>query len=99
MHGYIRCMIIAPIHQAKTKLTQLLQKVEQGERVVITRHGEPVAELVRAREQPCFSLARVAELQAAQGLPLTRARAPSDFDEIDAFDGPWADGSVFPGRR
>lgn len=32
--------------EAKTRLPQLLQRVEAGERFVITRHSRPVAELV-----------------------------------------------------
>jgi prevent-host-death family protein len=37
------------IHQAKTQLSRLLELVEQGEPVVIARHGKPVAELVLVR--------------------------------------------------
>ena len=29
----------------KTRLSELLDRVEQGERIVITKHGRPVAEL------------------------------------------------------
>jgi len=36
--------------EAKNKLSELLDKVEQGEEVVITRHGKPVAKLVPATE-------------------------------------------------
>lgn len=32
-------------YAAKTHLPKLLQRVEKGERFVITRHGRPVAEL------------------------------------------------------
>ena len=32
--------------EAKTKLSELLDKVEAGETVTITRHGAPVAKLV-----------------------------------------------------
>ena len=35
--------------EAKTRLPQLLQRVEAGERFVITRYGRPVAELVPFR--------------------------------------------------
>lgn len=35
------------VHEAKTQLTRLLELVEQGETVIIARHGKPVAELVR----------------------------------------------------
>lgn len=33
-------------YEAKTHLPKLLDRVKQGERFVITRHGNPVAELV-----------------------------------------------------
>jgi len=32
--------------EAKTHLSRLLQRVAAGERIVITRHGKPVAELI-----------------------------------------------------
>lgn len=32
--------------QAKTHLAELLDRVESGEEVVITRHGQPIARLV-----------------------------------------------------
>lgn len=33
-------------YQAKTHLSELLDRVEGGDRIVITRHGKPVAQLV-----------------------------------------------------
>lgn len=33
------------VAEAKNKFTHLLDRVEDGERVIITRHGKPVAEL------------------------------------------------------
>ena len=35
-------------YEAKTHLPELLRRVEKGERITITRHGHPVAELVPA---------------------------------------------------
>jgi prevent-host-death family protein len=35
------------IHEAKTHLSRLLQRVAEGEEVVIARAGEPIARLVR----------------------------------------------------
>ena len=35
-------------YDAKTHLPKLLERVQQGERFVITKHGRPVAELVPA---------------------------------------------------
>ena len=41
------------VAEAKNNFTYLLDQVEQGETVVITRHGKPVAELkAMAREKP-----------------------------------------------
>jgi prevent-host-death family protein len=33
-------------YDAKTRLSELLDRVEKGEQIVITRHGKPVARLV-----------------------------------------------------
>ena len=41
-------MIEVNIHEAKTHLSRLIARVEQGEEVLIARAGEPVARLVRA---------------------------------------------------
>ena len=41
------------IHEAKTHLSRLLQKVSEGEEVIISRAGVPVARLVAvSREKP-----------------------------------------------
>jgi prevent-host-death family protein len=37
------------VHEAKTQLSKLLAKVEQGEEVVIARDGKPIAKLVPFR--------------------------------------------------
>ncbi len=38
-------------YEAKTKFSELLERVENGERVTITRHGRPVAELVPTKQR------------------------------------------------
>jgi prevent-host-death family protein len=43
--------------QAKTNLSALVEEVEKGGQVVITRHGKPVAKLVRA--EPMLTLEEV----------------------------------------
>jgi prevent-host-death family protein len=40
-----------PIHQAKDRFSALLQAVEEGEEIVITRHGKKIARIVRETEQ------------------------------------------------
>jgi prevent-host-death family protein len=39
------------VHEAKTRLSQLLAQVEAGEEVVIARAGKPVARLVPAAKR------------------------------------------------
>lgn len=39
------------IFEAKTHLSSLLEEVEKGGEIVITRHGKPVARLVRAEQR------------------------------------------------
>jgi len=39
------------VHEARTQLSRLLELVEQGETVVIARHGQPVAKLIPARKK------------------------------------------------
>ena len=39
-------------YEAKTHFAQLLDAVEKGEKITITRHGVPVAMLVPSREVP-----------------------------------------------
>ena len=46
-------MVIVNVHQAKTHLSRLLERVAAGEEVVIARAGNPVARLVPLqREEP-----------------------------------------------
>lgn len=45
-------MKIVNIHEAKTKLSALLAEIEKtGEKVLICRHGKPVADLVPHRKR------------------------------------------------
>lgn len=39
------------VSEAKTHLAQLLDDVERGEEITITRHGRPVAKLIGARRR------------------------------------------------
>jgi prevent-host-death family protein len=59
--------------EAKNTLGALLDRVEQGEEIVITRHGKPVARL-----GPCAAPVDKEIAQAA--LARIRARAPKQGD-------------------
>ena len=59
------------MHEAKTTLSDLLRRVSEGEEVVITRSGEPVARLVPVQRRAPRTLGRDAGL----------FEVPPDFDE------------------
>ena len=60
-----------PIHQAKSQLSELIRAAEQGEDVVLTRHGKPVVRLVA--ERPDEPSAAERERIAGQALEDLRA--------------------------
>ena len=43
-------MIKVNVHEAKTHLSRLLEKVREGEQVIIAKRNKPVAELVLIEE-------------------------------------------------
>jgi prevent-host-death family protein len=73
------------IHQAKTNLSKLLSRVEQGEEIVISNRGIPIAKLVPFRT----SLDRRSSLGQDRG----KFEVPDDFNAplpeeiLAAFEG------------
>ena len=61
------------VHDAKTQLSRLLERVEAGEEVVIARAGKPVARLVPWSEHP---------EPRPLGLFRGKIRVAEDFDEL-----------------
>ena len=61
-------MITCGAFEAKTHLSSLLERVAAGEEVLITKHGRPVARLVKAeeaaRDQVDATIARLKALRA-----------------------------------
>ena len=53
------------IFEAKTNLSSLIEEVEKGGEIVITRHGKPVARLTRARMDKPYTPEQVAERRKA----------------------------------
>jgi prevent-host-death family protein len=62
------------MHEAKTKLSQLVERAEAGEEVIIARRGKPAVQLVPV--EPTGSLADV------RGAWRGRVRVAEDFDEL-----------------
>lgn len=79
-------MHTVPIHQAKSQLSELIRAVENGEEVVLTRHGKRVIRLIKEPEsvQPSIEARRqaiVAELQALRAkVAATAAEQGGGFD-------------------
>jgi prevent-host-death family protein len=58
------------VHDAKTHLSRLLERVAQGEEIIIAKSGRPVAKLVRVAAEP-----------RTPGRLKGRIRISADFDE------------------
>jgi prevent-host-death family protein len=61
-------MITVGAFEAKTHLSSLLEKVEAGEEVLITRHGKPIARLVGAQAED-----RTRAVEAVERLKMLQA--------------------------
>jgi len=76
-------MVEVGVHEAKTHLSRLLERVEAGEEIVITRRGKPVA-VLRTHQAPA---------QREFGNRAGEWSVPDDFDAplpdglLDAFEG------------
>jgi prevent-host-death family protein len=73
-----------PVSEAKARLTDLVRRAEEGDEVVLTRHGQPAVRLVPVTRPPSRDrrLALFAELQksaAAKLLPGPDAARGHDF--------------------
>jgi prevent-host-death family protein len=69
--------------EAKNKLSALLDRVEQGEEIIITRHGRPVARLVPATGEIDRSQAQAA-LQRMRDRAVQAGLAPFDWETLKA---------------
>ena len=70
-----------PVKEAKAKLTELIRAAEAGERIVLTRHGKPVADLVpHAEEKPMSFMERYEAWHAAHPTDRVGWISP-DFDD------------------
>lgn len=73
------------VYQAKTKLSELIDRAAAGEEIVISRHGRPVARLIAYRP-PSLKRRKL-------GLLAGKLQVPDDFDDplpdevLDAFEG------------
>lgn len=62
------------MHEAKTKLSQLVERAQAGEEIVIARNGTPVARLVPVAPSGSFASLR--------GIYKGQITVADDFDEL-----------------
>jgi prevent-host-death family protein len=62
------------MHEAKTKLSQLVERAEAGEEIVIARNGKPVARLVPFGGSKSF--------RSIRGMWRDQVHIADDFDEL-----------------
>ena len=62
------------MHEAKTKLSQLVERAEAGEEIIIARRGKPIVRLVPVERTNSFAQA----LGALRG----RIHIADDFDQL-----------------
>jgi prevent-host-death family protein len=62
------------MHEAKTHLSQLVERALDGEEIVLTRRGEPAVRLVPERSGGGFA--------SLAGVWRGRVRIAADFDEL-----------------
>jgi prevent-host-death family protein len=70
------------VAEAKNRLPSLIDKAIEGEEVVITRHGKPVAELRPARQRNAKSAKAMHEWLLAR----TRARRGVGITSVELLD-------------
>jgi prevent-host-death family protein len=87
------------VKELKNRLTHYLRRAKQGEEVIVTERGRPVALLqpIRSAKQVMSQEAKLAQL-AAQGFLILPIRKPSRFRPIRA-KGPLASRMILEDRR
>ena len=75
-------MMTLPLYEAKTRLSELLTAVEQGEQVIITRHGRAVAKLLGMDGIEGLTLAEIAARKRAMRrvVEASKGRSLGDMD-------------------
>lgn len=68
-------------YEAKAKLSEILRRVEKGKTVVVTRRGEPIAEIRPIRSVPATLERRLQDL-AERGVLVRSGRRPRTLQPL-----------------
>lgn len=69
------------LYEAKARLSAIIRQVREGQRVVVTVHGEPVAE-IRPLTQDAATIAERLDHLAEQGVLVRPADAPPGLKAV-----------------
>ena len=70
-----------PLREAKARLSELVAAAYGGERVVITKHGEPTVELVRYRKSGGIDFDKLDAACERLGVEQDEEGWPAEFDD------------------
>lgn len=69
------------LREAKARLSELVTAAQNGERVVITKHGDPVVELVRFPRKGGIDFDKLEATRQRLGLPDDMEEWPEEFND------------------
>ena len=70
-----------PIREAKARLSEMVAAARRGERVIITRHGRPTAELVRCDRRGGIDFDKLEAARRRLGIEGDGDGWPEGFDD------------------
>ena len=70
-----------PIRDAKARLSELVAAARKGERVIITRHGQPTAELVRCDQRGGIDFEKLEAARRRLGIEGDGEGWPEEFND------------------
>ena len=70
-----------PIREAKARLSELVAAARKGERVIITRHGRPTAELVRCDRRGGIDFKKLEAARRRLGIEGDGEGWPEEFND------------------
>lgn len=69
------------VRDAKARLSELIAAAQAGERVVITKNGQPAVEIVRVRRRGAVDFGKLKAARARLGLKRDGPGWPAEFDD------------------
>ena len=68
------------LREAKARLSEIIAAAENGERVVITKYGQPAVEMVRFRRTGGIDFDKLSATCSRLGIEEGQEKWPADFD-------------------